>query len=196
MCCWTCLYSYWGVLGRIASLHRKMAKRHKQVISRFFSEESIFMELESQVKWGEWWWDELAWQGKKLTKAVIKTSLLCFLGDSTSSWDHFKTTLTAAHHPYACKPYSAAVAPRTWAGRLQLMSPLSRRQDGPCPSHPTALLSSVWVCRARAPMTACVFPTCSDTTPLWCALSSNACLFLSGKYDCMLHPRVSRKNSM
>lgn len=76
MCCWACLNNYWGVLCWIALLHRKMVKRHKQVISRNFSEQSIFMELESQVKWGECWRVELAWQGKKLTKAAIKISAL------------------------------------------------------------------------------------------------------------------------
>lgn len=49
------------------------------------------MELETQVKWGEWWRDELAWQGKELAKVANKISLLCFSRDSTTSWDHFKT---------------------------------------------------------------------------------------------------------
>lgn len=49
------------------------------------------MELETQVKWGEWWRDELAWQGKELAKVANKISWLCFSGDSTTSWDHFKT---------------------------------------------------------------------------------------------------------
>lgn len=83
------------------------------------------MELETQVKWGEWWRDELAWQGKELAKVANKISLLCFSGDSTTSWDHFKTL-----------PMSSSLPPPLCLQTLlyscygQIMSPLGRRRVG------------------------------------------------------------------
>lgn len=120
-------------------------------------------------KWSGVSGDEMSWHDKGRSSQRWPAKSLCSASPETPPLPGITLKLfpcpPACHHPYACKPYSAAV---TSCARADHVS-LGQKTSWPCPSHPTAVLSSVWICRARAPTTACVYATCSNKSPLWCA---------------------------